>query len=373
MADKSKIHGEPLVESGGWVDYLARVKREATRLALYTVLNNAMAGVALGLPAVAAQKWRNFKEAILQSLGGGAAASVNAHPNLPNLNAGEVLLFLRDDCRYGVPSMGAQRLKTKNIKGGKFHDRTGEHVGEDIRTFITRKVKEIRECPRMFPPADPANPGDVIDHVLELATGWFTQSFHGLIDILKARPANAPPTVEEVTTKLEGKLAELIESGEYKTAPAGAAFPVSAETGVGDTGAPPPNGKGGAFLSKNQLKKIKRAAKQEGQRLAESAFVTGGFQQSGGKQQFGGGKHGAGKGGHGGRGHGGGHGGGGRGGHGGRGGKGGHRSSPYNNAGDTYYNNGGGYHGGKGGWYANGRDGGNHAAPRSSVAFYYIM
>ena len=92
MADRSSSAAsisKTLSTKTDWIDWLAEVQSEATRLGLQTSLNHVMNGAAPHVAAAQAQKWRNLRKAVQDSVRDSAAEFLKDHePN--GMNAGQI-------------------------------------------------------------------------------------------------------------------------------------------------------------------------------------------------------------------------------------------------------------------------------------------
>ena len=213
-----------------WRDWYRAVKREADRLGLVQYLTNVVDhGNAAGIPAGAAandratqQKWRNLKDSILKSLNK-AAESYMKDKDTTAMDAGEVVVDLRDNGRFAANNRQEQRMQKKTLEGLHFHDK--DQPADPI-TFLSQVRDRMNLMPDMYPPEQGAQQGEEQNKaLLELLPGMFSKSFKECITRMQEEDNL---TFSTICDRLEKTLARLIEEGTYKVEnPSfGKAFPV---------------------------------------------------------------------------------------------------------------------------------------------------
>ena len=222
-----------LGQKSDWRDWYRAVKREADRLGLVQYLDNVVDnGVAPGLPVqnngesrAVLQKWRNLKDSILKSLKT-SAESYMKNRDSTAMNAGEVVVDLRDNGRFAVNNRQEQRMNKKVLLGMKFHDRTAP---QDPVTFLSEIRDKMNLMPDLYPPEAGAAAGQEQNKaILDALPDMFSKSFKETI-VRMQEDRNI--TFEEICDRLEVTLARLTEEGTYKVEnPSfGKAFPATAD------------------------------------------------------------------------------------------------------------------------------------------------
>lgn len=278
---KGSVVSPKLSTKSSWAKWLAGTHKEARRLGLNVHYANVLAGNPAGLPGGAnaadrevQQRWRDFRDALENSLSGPALGFFETAGDgvTGPMNAGELVVYLRDIGHWGQGTMTEQALQNNEQKLVTF-DSPGQPA--DISTFLSQRRAFLQSCPRLYSPDPNAAVGDnVNDHILTLCKSqWLSSAFQSTVDRLSEDLAADPAglTFQTIVDKLSAKLSSLLASGEYKVesnTPA-KAF-ASAETS-GASKKRSGGADGGAFLSKSALKRIKKNAREEGRAEALAA------------------------------------------------------------------------------------------------------
>ena len=287
------------VELLGSLDFPAW-NRECRRLALrggllpfweqQLILHPAPLGAA-AIPVAKRDVWQRFRADV--------EASVKSEPEqhlktfapavLEAMNPAQLFCELRDNgtggVGFGTASYEQQCAEKLDLDGEKlkFHLQEMKPHG-----FINMLLERLDRLPHLFPPAPN---GSIMHHLMARIPQHFTRGFQQVWDSFDT--AVAQPTAQQLGDAVVKRLTRLIQQGLYKQEN-GTAFVTALEangpsgtTGAGGDktgGGVPPNGGddpppgNGSSFTKNQLRKIKAAARKEGQ---QHASATGGHGKGG--------------------------------------------------------------------------------------------
>lgn len=173
-----------------------------------------------------AQKWRDLKQRVLDSLGAAPRAWLDDQPaaiiDVPASNAPQVVNSLANNDR-NVLDQDSQEIEDNRMKTNKFLGETGVSKA-DIKEYVIGLKRAMARLPHVYVPrAAPVPAADNLNgHILKLLPTMLPPSFSLCISILKNRWqsgfANLP--LAGIITSLNARLTELINEGKYKVSAA---------------------------------------------------------------------------------------------------------------------------------------------------------
>jgi len=314
MSSDAKEISKKLGQKSDWREWQRAIRQEAGRLGLLqhyvNVVDN---GVAHGIPGGNTnreenirQKWRNLKDAIQRSLKGAAQSFVNNRNNngqVDAMDAGQLVVLLRDQGQFNENNRQEQRMKTKALSDGllKFHntDQPG-----DVKSFLSKIRDIMNQAPTVFPPEQGVAEADQQNGaLLQKLPQMFCKNFK---DTIARMQEEDNLTFDQIGDRLEKRLATLIEEGTYKieNESFGKAFPVNVQEKTSnkrsrDESDGEEDGKtsdGKIFMSKTALKRFKAREKKKITAEVYASAGHGSGAKGGGKNTKGTGKQAGGKG-----------------------------------------------------------------------------
>ncbi|CAD7930420.1 unnamed protein product [Amoebophrya sp. A25] len=280
MSCDAKEISKKLGQKSDWRAWQLAIRQEASRLGLLQNYTNVV-----GIPAAPhgipngvtnreetiRQKWRNLKDAIIRSLKGAAASFINNQNDngqVDAMDAGEVVVLLRDVGHFDQNNRQEQRMKVKPLTDGvlKFHN---ADQPADVTGFLSKVRDIMNQSPTVYPPeagvpeSDQQN-GALLQKLPEL----FCKNFKATIERMQEEDGL---TFDQIGDRLEKRLATLIEEGTYKVEndSFGKAFPVNVQETSNkrsreeEDDEEKANEGGKIFLSKSALKRFKANTKKK--------------------------------------------------------------------------------------------------------------
>ena len=291
MSSEAKEISKKLNQKTDWREWQRAIRQEASRLGLLQHYSNVVDnGNANGIPGGNTtreenirQKWRNLKDAIQRSLKGSAQSFVNNRNNngqVDAMDAGELVVLLRDQGQFNENNRQEQRMKTKALSDGtlKFHN--SDQPG-DVKSFLSKIRDIMNQAPTVYPPEQGAAEADQQNGaLLQKLPEMFCKNFK---DTIARMQEEDNLTFDQIGDRLEKRLATLIEEGTYKieNESFGKAFPVNVEEKTSnkrsrDESEVDEDGKtndGKIFMSKTALKRFKANTKKK---IAAEVYASSG-------------------------------------------------------------------------------------------------